>query len=190
MPQAIQHECRRLWEACGESALPHRTVARLVKDFNEGCQNVADMCRPGRPSVSEDVYPLTALLDSDQRHTIRDLAWETRLGAYDCASHSEGMPGHEKNCITMGSAWFDGKAEMATYDTARNHLECYECEEEAFLRCIITLDETWAKSYEPQWNAKSTNGVITGHHDNQKFVRTPAMWKLWRISFTTVMVLS
>jgi hypothetical protein len=30
------------------------------------------------------------------------------------------------------------------YDAARNHLECYEREGEAFLRRIITLDETWA----------------------------------------------
>jgi len=52
-----------LQEACGESALPYRTVARWVKAFNEGRQNVADMRRPG-PSVSEEeVYALTALLD-------------------------------------------------------------------------------------------------------------------------------
>ena len=68
-----------LQETCGESALPYRTVASWVKAFNEGRQNVADMCRPGRPSVSEEVYALTALLDSDRRHTIRELARETGL---------------------------------------------------------------------------------------------------------------
>ena len=63
-----------LQEACGESALPYRTVTRWVKAF-EGRQNVADMRRPGRPSVSEEeAYALTALLDSDRRHTIRELA--------------------------------------------------------------------------------------------------------------------
>jgi len=69
-----------LQEACGEPALPYRTVARWVKVFNEGRQNVADMRRPGRPSVSEEeVCALTALLDSDRRHTIRELARETGL---------------------------------------------------------------------------------------------------------------
>jgi hypothetical protein len=36
--------------ACGEFALPYRTVARWVKAFNEERQNVnvADMRRPGR----------------------------------------------------------------------------------------------------------------------------------------------
>ena len=33
------------------------------------------------------------------------------------------------------------------YDAARTHLERYEREGEVFLRRIITLDETWAKSY-------------------------------------------
>jgi hypothetical protein len=36
------------------------------------------------------------------------------------------------------------------YDASRNHLERYEREGEAFLRRIITLDKTWAKSYGPQ----------------------------------------
>ncbi|PSN31163.1 hypothetical protein C0J52_27138 [Blattella germanica] len=36
------------------------------------------------------------------------------------------------------------------YDAAHNRLELYECEEEAFLCRIITLDGTWTKSYEPQ----------------------------------------
>ncbi|PNF28974.1 hypothetical protein B7P43_G15099, partial [Cryptotermes secundus] len=68
-----------LQEACRESALPYRTVARWVKAFNEGCQNVADMHRPGHPSVSEEVHALSALLESDQHHTIRELARETGL---------------------------------------------------------------------------------------------------------------
>jgi len=55
-------------------------VAGWVKAFNEGRQNVADMRRPGRPSVSEEeVYAVTALLDSDRRHTICELARETIL---------------------------------------------------------------------------------------------------------------
>ena len=34
---------------------------------------------PGRPSVGEEVYALTTLLDSDRRHTFRELARETGL---------------------------------------------------------------------------------------------------------------
>ncbi|KFM56801.1 hypothetical protein X975_13857, partial [Stegodyphus mimosarum] len=69
-----------LQEACGESALPYRTVARWVKAFNEGRQNVADMLRPGRPIVSDaDVQVVAALMDSDSRQTIHQLAGQTGL---------------------------------------------------------------------------------------------------------------
>ncbi|PNF23599.1 hypothetical protein B7P43_G04961, partial [Cryptotermes secundus] len=68
-----------LQEACGESALPYRTVARWVKAFNEGRQNVVDMRRPGCPSVSEEACALSAFLESDRRHTIRELARKTGL---------------------------------------------------------------------------------------------------------------
>ena len=104
---------------------------------------MADMRRPGRPSVSEEeVYALSALMETDGRHTIRELARET-----GCASHSEGTPGHEK----IASRWvphdLTEMKKWLRYDAARTHLERYEREGEVFLRRIITLDETWDKSY-------------------------------------------
>ena len=43
------------------------------------------------------------------------------------------------------------------------HLEQYEHEGEAFLRRIITTDESWVKAYEPKLKRQS-NGIIAGHH--------------------------
>ncbi|GFY66568.1 uncharacterized protein TNIN_140991 [Trichonephila inaurata madagascariensis] len=58
-----------------ESALPYRTVEILVKVFNEGLQNVADMHRPGRPSVREaEVHAVAGLMDSDRYQTICELS--------------------------------------------------------------------------------------------------------------------
>ncbi|PNF23534.1 hypothetical protein B7P43_G05594, partial [Cryptotermes secundus] len=130
-----------LQEACGESALPYRTVARWVKAFNERRQNAADMRRPGRPSVSEEeVYALSALLESDRRHTIRELARETGL-AHTAVLHIL------KECLGMtktASRWVPHDLtevqKWLRYDAARNHLERYEREVEAFLPRIITLD--------------------------------------------------
>ncbi|PNF28316.1 hypothetical protein B7P43_G04757 [Cryptotermes secundus] len=70
-----------LQEACGEYALPYRTVARWVKAFNKGRQNVADMRRPGHPSVSEEVaqyyfpfleHNLQPALRKKQRHFLQN----------------------------------------------------------------------------------------------------------------------
>jgi hypothetical protein len=45
-------------------------VARWVKAFKEGRQNVADV---RRLRLSEEVYALSALLETDRRRTIREL---------------------------------------------------------------------------------------------------------------------
>ena len=44
-----------LQEVCGERALPYHTVARWVKAFKEGQQNVTDMPQPGHPAIREEV---------------------------------------------------------------------------------------------------------------------------------------
>ena len=101
------------------------------------------------------MYALTALLDSDRRHTIRELARETGL-AHTTVLHIL------KECLGMrktASRWvphdLTEMQKWLQYDAARNHLERYEREGEAFLHRIITLDETWAKSCEPQMKCQS-----------------------------------
>ena len=69
-----------LVEAYGDAGLPYRTVAMWVRVFSEGRDNIEHMARPGRPSVSgEDVEAVSALLDTDRRLTVRELALEIGL---------------------------------------------------------------------------------------------------------------
>lgn len=64
----------------GESVLPHRTVARWVKVFSDGCQNVKDVLWPGHCSASEEqVRAVSALLGTDWCCTIFVLANQTRV---------------------------------------------------------------------------------------------------------------
>ena len=57
------------------------------------------------------------------------------------------------------------------YDAARTHLEHYEHEGEAFLWRIITIDETWARAYEPQLKCQSNQW----HHH-----RSPRKETVWQ----------
>ena len=59
------------------------------------------------------------------------------------------------------------------YDAAHNHFERYEREGEAFLRRIITLDETWAKSYEPQMKRQSNEWRHYGSPQKSKVRHNP-----------------
>ena len=43
------------------------------------------------------------------------------------------------------------------YDAAQTHLQRYGRDDDAFLRSIIVLDETWARSYEPLLKRQSND---------------------------------
>ena len=177
--RTARHCHQVLQEACGESPLPYRTVARSVKVFKEGRQNVADMRRPSRPSVSEEaVYALTALLDSDRRHTIRELARETGLAHTTVLHILKERLGMRK----IASRWvphdLTEMEKWLRYDAARNYLESYENEGEAFLRRNITLDEKWAKSYEPQMKCQSNEWCHFGSPRTSKVRQNPSNVKV------------
>ncbi|PNF24658.1 hypothetical protein B7P43_G18050 [Cryptotermes secundus] len=68
---------RGLREACGDAALPYRTVARWVKLFCEGRDAIQDSHRSGRPHVDNHTIQLLAsLLDVDRQWTALELAAE------------------------------------------------------------------------------------------------------------------
>ena len=55
-------------------------MVRRIKALNEGRESLAEVARPGRPSVSdEQVQAVAALLDTDRRQTIRELGQEIGL---------------------------------------------------------------------------------------------------------------
>lgn len=69
-------ECfQGLREACGDVALPYRTVARWVTAFRVGRDVVNDNPRPYR-TTWRTVQFLASLLDVDRRWTARELAAE------------------------------------------------------------------------------------------------------------------
>ena len=69
-------ECfQGLGEACGDAALPYRTVSRWVKAFREGRDAVQDNLRTVQPQVENKTFQLLAsLLGADRRWTSRELA--------------------------------------------------------------------------------------------------------------------
>ena len=114
------------------------------------------MARPSRSSVSEeDMEAVSALLDTNRRLTVRELALEIGL------SHMTVFRIVKKRLrmrkipswwvpwdLTEAQRWLQ-------YDAAQTHLQRYGRDGDAFLRCIIALDETWATSYEPLLKCQS-----------------------------------
>ena len=147
-------QCHRgLQEACDAAALPYRTVARWVAAFRDGRERVEHMPRSGHPPVSdENVQLVSALVEVDRNVTIRQLEQDTAL-AHSTVFHIL------KDLLKMrkiASKWvphdLTDMHKWQRYDASRMHLQCYEREGEAFLWHFIAIDETWAKSYEPELN--------------------------------------
>ncbi|KAJ4443292.1 hypothetical protein ANN_04960 [Periplaneta americana] len=75
--RSAQESFQGLYEACGDPALPYRSVTRWVKAFREGRDAIQDNLRTGRPNVEDSTVQLLAsLLDADRRWTARELAAE------------------------------------------------------------------------------------------------------------------
>ena len=54
--------------------------------------------------------------------------------------------------------------------TARLHVSQCEHEDEAFLHCILKLDEAWAHSYTPELQ-RQLSGIIKDHHAHENVDR-------------------
>jgi len=59
---SAQTSFQGLREACGDAALPYRTVAQWVKLFREGRDSIQDSCSSGRPHVDNHTIELLASL--------------------------------------------------------------------------------------------------------------------------------
>lgn len=79
-------------EACEESALPYRTVARHIQSFNEGCQNVKDEPWPGHPSASEEqVSALSTLQEMNQQFTSQSMTGLSHMTLLHIVQECSGM---------------------------------------------------------------------------------------------------
>ncbi|GBL93465.1 hypothetical protein AVEN_59668-1 [Araneus ventricosus] len=66
---------RQLVEIYGENVITDRMVRKWVRQFNDGCTNVHDEARSGRPSVVNDglVAKVNEKIRENRRFTIRML---------------------------------------------------------------------------------------------------------------------
>jgi len=133
-----------LREACGDAALPYRTVARWVKLFREGRDSIQDSHLSGRPHVDNHTIQLLAsLLDVERRWTAQELAAEVGVCHKTVLHILHDILGYRKITATLGTPY---TVRGATMETVCN---CTGLVEPVPEGSIVTLDETWARLYEP-----------------------------------------
>ena len=132
-----------LREACGNAALPYRTVARWVKAFREGRDAVQDNHRTGRPHVENNTVQLLAsFLNADRPWTARELA--AKVGAcHKTVLHIQyDILDYRKLAARWKPHEISEVQKCQRYAVARILLYRYQREDYDFLGRIITIDET------------------------------------------------
>ena len=98
---------------------------------------------------------MVALLETDRRWTIRELACETGF-SHTTVLHILKERLHMRK---IASRWVPHSLteiqKWQRYESARMHLKRYKKKGGAFLHRIIALDEAWVRAYEPEMKWQS-----------------------------------
>ena len=142
-------ECfQGLCETCGEAALPYRTVTRQIKVFREGRDAIKENLRAGGTpwrTIPFDSLFLCWLLIADELAAKVGLCHKTVLSILGYHKLAERWIPHE---ISEVQQWHRQAVTQALLDR-------YQREGDDFLGRIVTVDETWARSYETKIETQS-----------------------------------
>ena len=129
-----------------KNVLSYRTVARWIKVFREGRDSVQDNIHKGRNYVGNNIVQLLAsLLDADRRWTARELTAEVGV----CHKTSSTF------CTTFS---ITANLQRLGYPMRVQQWHRFAVSHALggdFLGRIVAVDETWARSYEPNLKRKS-----------------------------------
>ena len=140
---------KALQETCGRDVLPHRTIARWVETFRQGIEECQHKARTGRPvAATDDLYvqAVRVSLEEDRRWTCVEISRELCIAASPVHTILRKKLNMRKVCAHWVPHNLTKIGKWQGIERARMHLERYEHEGGTFLRCVITLDETWIRS--------------------------------------------
>ncbi|PNF35582.1 hypothetical protein B7P43_G02399 [Cryptotermes secundus] len=156
-----------LREACGDAALPYRAVARWVKLFREGRDAVQASRHSGRPHVDNHTIQLLAsLMDVDRRWAVRELAAEVGVCHKTVLHILHDILGYCKIAARWVPHTMSEVQQWQRYAIAQDLLDRYHKEGDNFLGRIVTLDETWARSYEPYLSDSQILALLLSERPN------------------------
>ena len=144
-----------LSEICAKFTVDRSTVSRWANSFRGGCVSNDNDPRPGRPrtSIEERNVKLVAdrpTLEEDRRATCVEL---TRATVILATSVFRILTNDLKN-RKISARWLHhcltAEQKQKRMDIATMLKERFEVEDEAFLRRIVAIDETWIRDFEPE----------------------------------------
>ena len=160
-----------LEKAYGDKVMKKTAMYKWFSRFQNGQETVTDEARSGRPQsiTSRHVRHIKELLDKDRRITIREISERVdySVGTVHSIIHEE-LHIRRLCARSIPKMLSDAQKEQRVECCAR-FVHRFEREGEAFIRRIVTVDETWISLYEPETKEQSTMWKTQGSPSPKKF---------------------
>lgn len=161
-PSEIESQLRKVY---GDLTLPSCTIKHWAAEFKHGRENFQDDPRSGRPSTSttdENVAKIDRLVRADRRIKIKEIEREVSISRGSIVSILHDALGLSKVC----ARWIprlltnEQKENRATLSLEMMHI--FDRDPNNFRSRIVTGDETWIYSYDPETKEMSKQWVEKG----------------------------
>lgn len=169
-PAAIHRE---LLSVCKDNTLSLAAVKSWVRKFKNGRVETTKLPRqvkPGNTVIKPDfIQKVESVLQHDRRMTIRAIAEQVGVShttiLYILRDHLQ----LRKKCAQWVPKNLTIEQKQKRLEFARNNLDRYLNEGEAFLERIVTGDETWCFHHEPETKRSSMQWLPKGAPPPKKF---------------------
>jgi histone-lysine N-methyltransferase SETMAR len=175
-----------LHQVLGDLCPSIQTVRHWYQDFSHGRESVDDLQRSGRPvsvNTNENVEKVRELLAEDRRVSVEQVA--DHLGvSFGTAHHILTVElGKKKVAAKWVPHILSEEQQEMRVQICRLHLRRFHKEKQSFLDRIVTGDETWCYSYDPETKQQSSEWLSNDSPRPTKARRVRSSLKVMHIIF-------
>ena len=146
-------------EVYGTAALQKTAIYKWYKRFSEGYSSAADLPRTGRHgtlSSKNNVLKVKTLVDHNRRITVRELASCLDLSVGNVHRILHKQLGMRRVAARWIPRLLDKDQKQARVKAAQCFLQRFHKEGQQFLDRIVTVDETWVSTFDPETKQSSS----------------------------------
>ncbi len=170
----------------GRSALSRTRAFDWFKQFKEGRESVKDQRGGGCPKfqrTEEKIKAVERLVKADARVTVREIAEDTCLSVGTVYTILTKDLGLSRVCARWVPRLLTEENMEAHIQMARDLTKMYFEQGQAFLRSIVTMDESWLCHYTPELKSQSSMWIKKGGKAPIKAKRERSTKKFMYIPF-------
>lgn len=180
---------KNLCEVLRNDAPCIKTVRKWVREVEDGRTDVADRGHDGRPAVvlcEETIEKVKAAVEEDKRRTCTELSEIVGVSKSTVHRILTDELGKKKVFAKWVPHLLTPEQKQARVQAAQGFLSRVEREGQHFLHRIITGDETWVFSFDPELKRQSAQWLDPGEPKPEKARRKQGAKKVMHIVFFDV----